>query len=160
MRVAHYGRLLLCRVPKHTAKPYMHTAKALPCAAHGKEHTAFRRRQRRRLPCVKADPRQKKQKTWEVTWRPSLPCACLTHGKIKIQEIKKRYRPAAAALLGPPPPAPAVAAPPDFRRCAHGPRPSHPWLSPRCQLRPPPAATTATPLPSPLDLRRAPGRRR
>ena len=28
----HYGRVLLCRVPKHTAKPYMHTAKALPCA--------------------------------------------------------------------------------------------------------------------------------
>jgi len=82
-----------------------------------------------------------------------LPCACLTHGKIKIQEIKKSYRPAAAALLGPPPPAPAVAAPPDFRRCAHGPRPSHPWLSPRCQLRPPPAATTAAHLPSPLDLR-------
>jgi len=56
----HYGRLLLCRVPEHTAKPYMYTAKALPCATHGKEHTAFRRRQRRRLPCAKADPRQKK----------------------------------------------------------------------------------------------------
>ena len=26
--------------------------------------------------CAKADPRQKKQKTWEVTWRPPLPCAC------------------------------------------------------------------------------------
>jgi len=44
-KYTHYGRLLLCRVPKHTAKPYMHTAKTLSCAAHGKEHTTFRRRQ-------------------------------------------------------------------------------------------------------------------
>ena len=90
--INHYGRLLLCRVPKHTAKhtakPYMHTAKALPCDAHGKEHTTFRRRQRRRLPCAiyrahgkafavcQSWPTAKKQKTWEVTWRPPLPCAC------------------------------------------------------------------------------------
>ena len=50
--ILHYGRLLLCRVPKHTAEHYMHTEKGLPCAAHGKEHTAFRRRQRCRLPCA------------------------------------------------------------------------------------------------------------
>ena len=38
--------------PKHTAKADMHTAKALPCAAHGKAHTATRHRQSRPLPCA------------------------------------------------------------------------------------------------------------
>ena len=79
LSVPHYGRLLLCRVPKHTAKPYMHTAKRTRHSDIGKGvvcrvpfigHTA------KPLPCAKADPRQKKQKTWEVTWRPPLPCAC------------------------------------------------------------------------------------
>ena len=72
----------------HTVKPQKPTANPLPCAAHGKAprqpgigkaglcrvlyigHTA------KGLPCVTIDPRQKKQKTWEVTWRPPLPCAC------------------------------------------------------------------------------------
>ena len=50
-RHSDVGKCVLCRVPfiGHTAKP---------------------------LPCAKADPRQKKKAgTWEVTWRPPLPCA-------------------------------------------------------------------------------------
>ena len=32
----HYGRQLLCRVPKHMAKPYMHTAKTIRHSDVGK----------------------------------------------------------------------------------------------------------------------------
>jgi hypothetical protein len=58
----------------HTAKPILHTAKALPRATHGKGHTANSRRQRQPLPCVfcrahgkefavcTSDPRQKNLK--------------------------------------------------------------------------------------------------
>ena len=123
---------------KHRAKAKKLTAKALPCVTHGKAHTVYNCRQRGRLPCAFCRAHGKEF------------AVCLSDPRQnKNTRNKKSYRPAATALLWPPPPAPAVAAPLDFRRCAPGPRPSHPWPSPRCQLRPSPAATTAAG-PSPL----------
>ena len=72
---------------KHTAKADMHTVKLLPCAAHGKQHTAFRRRQRRSLPCAtyrahgkpfavcKSRPTAKKMASSKGDVEVSLPCA-------------------------------------------------------------------------------------
>ena len=48
----HYGNRLFCRAPRHTAKAKIPTANHLPCVAHGKGHTANRRRQRGPLPCA------------------------------------------------------------------------------------------------------------
>ena len=64
-------RQMFCRVP-HTTKSTRHSdvGKCVVCRVPFIGHTA------KPLPCAKADPRQKKQKTWEVTWRPPLPCAC------------------------------------------------------------------------------------
>jgi len=44
---------------KHTAKAFLHTAKPLPCVAHGKRQTANRRRQRS---FQKTDFKNRKQK--------------------------------------------------------------------------------------------------
>jgi len=48
----HYGNRLFCRVPRHTAKAKIPTTNSLSCVAHGKKHTANRRRQRGLLPCA------------------------------------------------------------------------------------------------------------
>ena len=44
--------ILLLGTHSHTVKPRKPTAKGLPCAAHGKGHTANSRRQRASLPCA------------------------------------------------------------------------------------------------------------
>ena len=65
-------RQRLCRVP-HTEKSTRHSdiGKGDVCGVPFSGHTS------KPLPCAKADPRQKKkQKTWEVMWRPPLLCAC------------------------------------------------------------------------------------
>ena len=71
----------------------MHTVKLLPCAAHGKRHMSFRRRQRRSLSCAtyrahnkpfavcKSRPTAKKIRcpgmmTWPDLYR--VPCRCGT----------------------------------------------------------------------------------
>ena len=46
------GHRLFAVCQKHTAKPGLHTAKALPCVAHGKSPMATKRWQRPSLPWV------------------------------------------------------------------------------------------------------------
>jgi len=48
----HYGRPPFAVCQGHTVKPQKPTANPLPCAAHGKAHTASRDRQSRPLPCA------------------------------------------------------------------------------------------------------------
>ena len=90
-RNKHYRKPSVCRVPKHTAKADMHTVKLLPCAAHGKRHTAFRRRQRRSLPCANLGPRQKKWPPAKVTWKwvCRVPCRCGTRQRPNLCHVQK-----------------------------------------------------------------------
>jgi len=53
------GGWLFAVCQKHTAKAFLHTAKPLPCVAHGKRQTANRRRQRS---FQKTDFKNRKQK--------------------------------------------------------------------------------------------------
>ena len=48
----HYGKRVLCCVSRHTAKAKVPMANPLPCVAHGKRHTANRRRQIGHLSCA------------------------------------------------------------------------------------------------------------
>ena len=151
----------VCQSTRQTA--YMHTAKALPCAAHGKEHTAFRRRQRRPLPCAlyrahgkafavcRSWPTAKKKRPAEkVTWRQSLPCALPTwHTANYFWKNKKNPSwPTAAA-----PPAGAGA-----RTLAASPPAQPPLRRPVPDLRAAIGSAPAVPLP-PSDALLPPGPR-
>ena len=95
----HYRKPSVCRVPKHTAKADMHTVKLLSCAAHDKRHTAFRRRQRRSLPCAtyrahgkpfavcKSRPTAKKMASSKGDVEVGLPCALPTWHTAKTQPL-------------------------------------------------------------------------
>ena len=96
----HYRKPSVCRVPKHTAKADMHTVKLLPCAAHGKRHTAFRHRQRRSLPCATSGTRQTfcrvqisahGKKNGLVTWKwvCRVPCRCGTRQRPNLCRVQK-----------------------------------------------------------------------
>ena len=119
--------------PEHTAKPQIHTAKPLPCVAHGKGHTANRRRQRRPLPCASCRAHGKgfsvctfgTQQKFSEKLKKIRVCHSYHTGGRRGPHLKPAAHAAAAVLpaAGTPPPAPR-------RASAAFPTPPH--------LRPPP----------------------
>jgi len=123
----------------HTAKPILPTAKTLPCATHGKNHTVNRCRQRQPLPCAfcrahdkefavcTSDPRQNKLRVLAKHVRRVCQHTAKNFGKHK----KKCAPPPGPTMPGGPSPAEAEPA----ALCPGRRRPAAPAAGSRSQRR-------------------------